>query len=83
MAITDQLRKSIVESGETHYRIGKDAAIAPHILDRFVSGQRAHLRTDTVDKLCEYLGLELRPVRAPRKQTGKRTETSRKQKRKK
>ncbi len=89
MAITNQLRKAIVDSGQTHYRIGKDAGFAPHILDRFVSGQRPHLRTDTVNKLCEYLGLELcRKKRstagkqaAKKPSTGSRSASAKKRKR--
>ena len=65
MTITDQLRKAIAETGQTHYRIGKEANIAPHMLDRFISGERPHLRTDTVNRLCEHLGLELRPIKRP------------------
>ena len=54
--ISDQLRQAIADSGLTHYALGKAAGVAPAAIDRFVSGERS-LRLDTVDKLCEALGL--------------------------
>jgi DNA-binding Xre family transcriptional regulator len=67
VTVSEQLRKAIVDSGETHYRIGKQTGIDTRVLDRFVSGERPTLRSDTVDKLCEYLGLELRPKKKPKR----------------
>ena len=32
-------------------------------IDRFVSGERSNIRIDTVDRLADELGLELRPKR--------------------
>jgi len=60
--ISDTLRHAIHESGHTHYRIAKDAKISPYILDCFMDGSRS-LRLNTVDKICEVLGLELVPIR--------------------
>ncbi|MSR60600.1 MAG: hypothetical protein EXS05_23660, partial [Planctomycetaceae bacterium] len=54
------LRAAIVDSGKTHYRIGKDAGVAAQIIDRFVSGKREDIRLATAAKLCEALGLELK-----------------------
>lgn len=84
MAITDQLRERIASSGETHYAIGKGANVAPQVLDRFASGERPYLRSDTMDKLCEYFGLELCPKtgETKRKQTGKKTAPKRKRRKK-
>ena len=62
MTVSEQLRQAIVASGETHYRIGKETGTSPTVIDRFVSREREHLNTVTVDKLCAYLGLELAPV---------------------
>ena len=45
----------------TFYRIAKDADGDWGTLKRFVNGKRPNIRIDTVDKLCESLGLELRP----------------------
>ena len=60
MGITSQLRSILAESGITHYRIREDTGIATPALDRFVSGERIYLRSDTMDKLCDYFDLELR-----------------------
>lgn len=59
MTISEQLRRAIVESGETHYRIGTEAGVPIKSLDWFVTGKRPELRSGTIDKLCEYFGLEL------------------------
>ncbi len=59
--VTEQLRNTIEKSGLTHYRIGKMSSVPPNVLDRFINRQRKHLRSDTVDRLCEALGLELKP----------------------
>lgn len=61
MTVSDQLRRAIIDSGLTHYRIGKDTGIDTKVIDRFVSGERPTIRSDTLDRLCEYLGLQLRP----------------------
>jgi hypothetical protein len=75
MAISDQLKLAITRSGLTHYRIGKDAGVSPISIDRFVSGERPNLRIDTVDRLCDALGLELREKkrRTAPKQTSNRS----------
>jgi hypothetical protein len=67
MTVSEALRQAIVNGGETHYRIGKETGVRPHVIDRFVSREREHLNTVTVDRLCEYLGLELRPRKKPRR----------------
>ncbi len=59
--VTEQLRNTIEKSGLTHYRIGKMSGVPHTVLDRFISGERRCLRSDTVDRLCEALGLELKP----------------------
>ncbi len=59
--VTEQLRNTIEKSGLTHYRIGKMSGVPPNVLDRFISCERRCLRSDTVDRLCEALGLELKP----------------------
>ena len=59
--VTEQLRNTIEKSGLTHYRIGKMSSVPPNVLDRFINGQRKCLRSDTIDRLCEALGLELKP----------------------
>ena len=61
--VSETVRQAIEKSGLTHYRIGKDTGIPSIVLDRFISGKREHLRSDTIDKLCVYFGLELVPKR--------------------
>ena len=55
---SDQLRRAVEESDLTRYQIGKQTGIAQSILSRFVN-QGAGLSMDSVDKLCECLGLRL------------------------
>ncbi len=71
MTISEQLREAIAVSGETHYRIWKETGIRPQVLGRWMSGEREHLRTDTVDTLAEYFGLELKPKKRKQKAKGK------------
>ena len=67
--ISDQLRDAIEASGETRYRISKETGIAQSALSRFMSGERG-LTSSAVDKLAEYLNLEL-TKRNPTKSKGK------------
>lgn len=60
MNVSERLRQEIVESGHTHYRVWKESGASSRIIDRFVDGT-ADIRVSTVDRLCEYFGLELRP----------------------
>jgi DNA-binding Xre family transcriptional regulator len=65
--ISDQLRRAIQDSDETLYRIAKDAGVDWGALQRFLDGSRPNIRIDTVDKLCAYFDLALRPaVESPR-----------------
>ena len=66
----DALREAIVESGLTHYRIAKEAGVAPAIIDRFVSGER-DMMLGTATKLAEFLGLEA--VKKKKKKLGNPT----------
>ena len=75
MSVTDSLRRTIVQSGETHYRIAKMSGVDTRIIDRFVSGEAPNVRASTIDRLCVYLDLELRP----KKQAAKKGQTARKQ----
>jgi plasmid maintenance system antidote protein VapI len=60
VTICDQLRQAILESGKTHYRIGKDAGVKPEIVTRFVRRQR-DIRAETFAKIALVLGMELLP----------------------
>jgi DNA-binding Xre family transcriptional regulator len=61
MPISSQLKAAIKATDATFYRIAKDAGVDWGSLQRFVDGRRQNIRIDTVDKLCECLGLELQP----------------------
>lgn len=74
MTISEQLRQAIVNSGDTHYRIWKETGVPIKSLDWFVSGQRPELRSGTIDRLCEYFGLELQPVKKGKKPARKAKE---------
>jgi plasmid maintenance system antidote protein VapI len=58
MSLTEQLRAAIAASGKTHYRLWQESGVAPHVIDRFVSGERS-LNLATADKLAATLGLAL------------------------
>ena len=62
MTITGQLRKHIAQAlkKDTLYRIAKNSEVPWPVLNRFITGERPTLRSDTIDKLCSYLGLELK-----------------------
>ena len=70
MTISAQLRAAIKATDATFYRIAKDAGIDWGTLQRFTDGTRPNIRIDTVDKLCEHLGLELRPKKTPARKKG-------------
>jgi transcriptional regulator with XRE-family HTH domain len=57
--ISDQLRDAIESSGKSRYRIAKDTGISQAILSRFVNTQ-CGLSLDYIDRLADYLGLELK-----------------------
>ena len=81
MTVSEQLRNAIeatIVRGVTLYRIAKDSDVNWSALQRFVTDEQKEVRTGTVDRLCEYLGLELRPE----KQAAKKRGTARKQPRK-
>ena len=66
--IEKQLIEAIKASGLTLTRLAEIADVSEGMLSRFVNGKRGVTLT-TASKLCEVLGLELRP-----KKTGKKTE---------
>jgi hypothetical protein len=64
MAISEQLREAILASKATHYRIALDTGLSPIAISRFVTRDRPYLRSDTMDRLCDYFGLALAPIAA-------------------
>jgi transcriptional regulator with XRE-family HTH domain len=57
-SLSDQVRKAIDASGKSRYRIAKDLNVSEATLSRFMSGERG-LTLAVLDRLAEYLGLEL------------------------
>ncbi len=55
---SDQLRRAIKQSELSRYRISKRTGIAQSILSRYLS-RGAGLSIDSIDKLCDCLGLRL------------------------
>jgi len=56
--ILEQLAKAIEDSGVTRYRISKDTGVNQSVLLRIVKGTGG-CNLETLDTLCDYLGLEL------------------------
>ncbi len=57
--LTDQLRREIRASGLSVYRIAKDCEIAESQLHNFLN-ENCGLGLSKLDRLADYLGLELR-----------------------
>lgn len=72
MTIGDQLRAAIDAADVTLYRIAKDAEVDWGTIQRFMDGTRPNIRIDTVERLCEYLGLELQPKKKPGKKSARK-----------
>lgn len=56
--LSEQLRHAIETCGESRYAIAKATGISESTLSRFISGERG-LPMKTLDRLGEYLGLEI------------------------
>jgi Cro/C1-type HTH DNA-binding domain len=59
--LTEQLRtemKAEIKAGASMYRLAKDAGVRPEVVAGFVRGKK-RLRSETVDALCQSLGLIL------------------------
>ncbi len=59
VTVSQLLRVTIRDSGKTLYRVAKDSGVSYPALHRFVVGKRS-LSMPALDRLCAYLGLELR-----------------------
>ncbi|KKK76509.1 hypothetical protein LCGC14_2862940 [marine sediment metagenome] len=67
--ISDQLREAIANTGQSLRAIARAAGTHHGQLARFMAGDR-EIRTGTVDKLAEYLGVRLtKPRRRERFRT--------------
>ena len=56
---SDQLREAIRRSGQSLLGIAQATGVDDGILSRFMRNERG-LTTRSIDKLCQYFGLELR-----------------------
>jgi hypothetical protein len=56
--MSEALRRAILESGLTLYRVSKDSGVSYAVLHRFIAGKRA-VSMEALDRLCAYLGLRL------------------------
>jgi len=65
MALQDQLRRAVEDSGLTLYRIAKGSGIAYQVLHRFARGER-DLTLETASKLADYFGMRLTRPRRPK-----------------
>jgi transcriptional regulator with XRE-family HTH domain len=61
-SFSDELRKAVLNSGMSRYSISLKTGIAQSTLSKFVNGERG-ISLESVDKLIDILGLEIRPRR--------------------
>jgi len=59
MTICEAIAKAIQDSGKTRYKIWQETGIDQALLCRLLQGGSCSM--ETADKLCRYLGLELKP----------------------
>jgi len=65
--LDETMRRAIQRDGRTLYRLARDSGVNSAILGRFVRRERG-LTLETASRLCQALGLELRPK--PRRKGG-------------
>ncbi len=58
-AIVLLIRRAVLRSGQTRYRISKGSGVSQAQLTRLVNRDRRMLRVDTIERLAEYLGLRI------------------------
>ena len=63
--VSDQIRAAIETSGVSRYGIAMATGIDPATLSRFMGGSGG-MTVETLDKLSEYLGLEIVVKRKPK-----------------
>lgn len=67
--VSHTLRRALESCGATRYAVSKATEIPESTLSRFVVGKK-HLRGETIDRLCKYLGLALTPTPKSRAKGG-------------
>ncbi len=69
--LSEQLKAAILNAEVTRYRISQETGLTEAALSRFVNGV-AGLSLDSIDKIGEYLGLEITSRKQqPRTRKGK------------
>jgi len=68
---TEQLRAALLNADETRYALSKATGITEGNLSRFVHG-RAGLSMESIDLICDYLGLALMKTEKARTTRAKR-----------
>ncbi len=56
------IREAIRQDGRSMYQLWQDSGVNSAVLLRFMAGER-DMNLRTADKVCQVLGLELRPIR--------------------
>jgi len=54
--ISEIIRQSVIDSGQSHYAIWQATGVDQAILSRWIAGERG-VNAATLDKLADYLGL--------------------------
>jgi len=67
--LVDAIRRAILASDKTRYRIAKESGVTAGQLSRLVHGERG-LSADSVERLADCLGLEI-VIRPRRTRKGK------------
>lgn len=68
--LSEQLRDAIEKADASRYEISKATGVSQSTLSKFVLRQRPGLSFDAMDRIAEYLGLEL--VKKSKKKGAKR-----------
>lgn len=71
-SLSEALKSRIKGRGLTAYAVAKMAEVRPHVVQRFLNGERG-LTLATADKLALVLGLELIPREHRNRNTGPTT----------
>jgi hypothetical protein len=67
MTIRTQLIDAIKAKDDVLLHVAQESGVDYGALYRFMDGTRPNIGIETIEKLCDYLGLELRPKKKTRK----------------
>ena len=63
--VSEIIREAIRRDGRTLYRLALDSGVNSAVLGRFMRGER-DLNLRTAERVCDAIGLEVRPKRQPK-----------------